>query len=129
MKDKILIIEDEVLMLRFLVQRLQNENFDVEVAKDGREALKQLNKRKYAAIITDLMLPFVSGFELIGKIRNDKLNSSTPILVVSGLSTASTIVDALTIGANDFLAKPFAVNVLLTKLRLLLNERELKAVS
>lgn len=129
MKNRVLIIEDEELMQRFLAQRLRNENFEVDVAKDGQEALQQLNKHKYATIVTDLMLPFVSGFELIGKIRNGKLNADTPVLVLSALSTANTIVDALKIGANDFIKKPFAVDVLLTKIKLLLNGNNLRAVS
>ncbi|RYG22121.1 MAG: response regulator [Chitinophagaceae bacterium] len=130
MKSKVLIIEDEELMLRFLEQRLKNEDFEVDIARDGNEAMQHIRQNKYATILTDLMLPFVSGFELIAKIRADERNNDTPVLVLSALSTANTIVDALKIGANDFLKKPFAINVLLTKIKLLLSDGAmLKAVS
>jgi len=119
MKNKILIIEDEELMLLFLQQRIKKENFDVDIARDGNEAQQLIGKNKYDSILVDLMLPFVSGFELIAYIRADKRNGKTPIVVLSALSTANTIVEALSIGANDFLKKPVAVNVLLTKLKLI----------
>ncbi len=114
---KILIVEDEVLLLSFLQQRIEKENFEVDIARDGNEATKLIAKNKYDTIMVDLMLPFVSGFELIVKIREDKHNAETPILVLSSLSDESTIVETLSIGANDFLKKPVALNVLLTKLK------------
>jgi two-component system cell cycle response regulator len=120
MKNKILIIEDEELILTFLQKRIEKENFDVDVARDGNEAMSQIGKNKYDSIIVDLMLPFVSGFQLIGHIRADDKNVETPIIVVSALGNESTIVEALSIGANDFLKKPIALNVLLTKLKLLI---------
>ena len=120
MKNKILIIEDEELILTFLQKRIEKENFDVDVARDGNEAISQIDKNKYDSIIVDLMLPFVSGFQLIGHIRADDKNEETPIIVVSALGNESTIIEALSIGANDFLKKPIALNVLLTKLKLLI---------
>ncbi|MBG6234256.1 DNA-binding response OmpR family regulator [Pedobacter sp. CAN_A7] len=120
MKNKILIIEDEELILTFLQKRIEKENFDVDVARDGNEAISQIEKNKYDSIIVDLMLPFVSGFQLIGHIRADDKNEETPIIVVSALGNESTIIEALSIGANDFLKKPIALNVLLTKLKLLI---------
>jgi DNA-binding response OmpR family regulator len=119
MKKKILIIEDEVLMLSFLEQRIKKENFEVDTARDGNEAQELIAKNKYNSILVDLMLPFVSGFELIANIRADKRNRDTPIVVLSALHAENTIVEALSIGANDFLKKPVAINVLLTKLKLL----------
>jgi two-component system cell cycle response regulator len=120
MRNKILIIEDEELTLTFLQKRIEKENFDVDIARDGNEAITQISKNKYDSIIVDLMLPFVSGFQLIGHIRADDKNIKTPIIVVSALGTESTIVEALSIGANDFLKKPIALNVLLTKIKLLI---------
>ncbi len=119
MKNKILIIENEEPMLFFLQKRIRKENFDVDVARDGNEAQELIKANKYDTILSDLMLPFVSGFELIANIRADKKNGETPIVVLSALSTEDTIVEALSIGANDFLKKPVAVNVLLAKLKLL----------
>ncbi|MFI5453539.1 response regulator transcription factor [Pedobacter sp. UC225_61] len=119
---KILIVEDEVLLLSFLQQRIEKENFQVDIACDGDEAAKLIAKNKYDTIMVDLMLPFVSGFELIVNIRDDKRNAETPILVLSSLSDEHTIVETLSIGANDFLKKPVALNVLLTKLKVFVGE-------
>lgn len=119
MKNSILIIEDEALMLSFLQQRLKKEDFDVALASDGSQALNSINSTKYDCILIDLMLPFVSGFELIAHIRSDQRNAKTPILVLSALSTENNILEALSIGANDFLKKPVALNVLIAKLKLL----------
>ncbi|WP_169306807.1 response regulator transcription factor [Pedobacter polaris] len=125
MKNKILIVEDEFLMLSFLRQRTEKENFKVDIAIDGNQAIECIDKNKYDCILVDLMLPFVSGFELIAHIRANKQNKETPIIVLSALSTESTIIETLSIGANDFLKKPFALNVLLTKLKLLIGGHNL----
>jgi two-component system, OmpR family, response regulator VicR len=127
--NNVLIIEDEELILRFMEQRISKENLEVDIARDGKEAMQLISKKKYSLIISDLMLPFVSGFELISNIRSDHRNSETPILVVSALSSETTIVEALSMGANDFLKKPFAVNVLITKIKLLFSGHTLLQAS
>ncbi len=120
MRQKILIIEDEFLMLSFLQQRLQKEDLAVSIASDGDQAMGLINTNKYDCILIDLMLPFISGFELISYIRANTINQATPIIVLSALGNEKTIVEAISIGANDFLKKPFALNVLVIKLKLLL---------
>jgi len=125
MKYKILIIDDEFLLLSFLQQRMIKENFKVDGASDGNQALDFITKNKYDCILVDLMLPFVSGFELIAHIRANEINTDTPIIVLSALSTENTIIETLSIGANDFLKKPFALNVLIAKLKLLIGGKPL----
>ena len=124
--NKILIIEDERILLYCLEQRLKKENYKVDVACDGREAVRFLRLKEYSLILADLMLPFVSGFELIGKIRSDERNSQTPVLVISGLGSENTIAEALAIGANDFLTKPFSLNVLMDKVQHLVTPVEIR---
>ncbi len=120
MRQKILIIEDEFLMLSFLQQRLQKEDLEVSIASDGDQAMKLINTNKYDCILIDLMLPFISGLELISHIRGNTINQATPIIVLSALSNEKTIVEVISIGANDFLKKPFALDVLVVKLKQLL---------
>lgn len=115
MLNKILIIEDELPLQYILEHLLEKENYKVDVASDGKGALNMLVRFKYSLILMDLMLPFVSGFELIGKIRSDKRNAETPIIVLSASSSEDTIAGALAVGANDFLKKPFALDALLSK--------------
>lgn len=126
MKMKVLVIEDEALILHFIEHRLKMEDFAVDIARDGKEAMKHISNNRYSLIISDLMIPFVSGFELISKIRSDVKNTATPILIVSALNSETTILDALSIGANDFLPKPFAINILMTKVKLWLREQNLQ---
>jgi len=129
MPNKILIIEDELFLLHFLEQRLEKENYNVDVARDGKEALEMFERNKYSLILLDLMLPFVSGFELIGKIRSDKRNAKTPILVLSASSSEDSMTESLAIGANDFLKKPFAIDVLLSQVEHFVGDSKLmKAV-
>ncbi len=116
----ILIIEDEFLMLSFLKRRIEKENFEVAIASDGDRALALIDANKYDCILTDLMLPIVSGLELIAHIRTNTINHQTPIVVLSALSNEETMIEALAIGANDFIKKPLSLNLLIAKLKRLL---------
>lgn len=120
MKKKILIIEDEKMVNYFLETRLKKEGFGVEIALDGQEALHKVYHKAYDLILTDMMIPNISGLELIMRIKKSELNSNVPILVLSGLSSADLIVDVLAIGVNDYITKPFSIKVLMAKINQLL---------
>lgn len=120
MKKKILIIEDEKMVNYFLETRLKKEGFSVEIALNGQEALHKVYNKGYDLILTDMMIPNISGLELIMRIKKSELNSNVPILVLSGLSSADLIVDVLAIGVNDYITKPFSIKVLMAKINQLL---------
>jgi two-component system alkaline phosphatase synthesis response regulator PhoP len=120
MKKKIFIIEDEKMINYFLETRLKKEGFDVEIALDGEEALQKVYQNGYDLILTDMMIPNISGLELIMRIKKSKLNSNVPILVLSCLSSADLIVDVLAIGVNDYITKPFSIKVLMAKINQLI---------
>lgn len=120
MKKKILIIEDEKMVNYFLETRLKKEGFNVEIALNGQEALHKVYNKGYDLILTDMMIPNISGLELIMRIKKSELNSNVPILVLSGLSSADLIVDVLAIGVNDYITKPFSIKVLMAKINQLL---------
>ncbi|RZL05510.1 MAG: response regulator [Pedobacter sp.] len=122
MTNTILLVEDEEIMLRFLKQRLIKENFETDIAVDGKQAIEFIDTKAYSLIISDLMLPFVSGFELITKIRSSTHNNATPLLILSALSAEDIIVEAINIGATDFLRKPFSMDVLVAKVKQLTEE-------
>lgn len=121
MKKEILIIEDEKIVNYFLETRLKKDNFGVEIALDGQEAIHKIHKKKYDLILTDMMIPNISGLELIMKIKRSGLNLKTPILVLSSLSSADLIVDVLSSGVNDYITKPFSIKVLMAKIHQLLD--------
>lgn len=69
MRDRVLIVDSEILINKFLESRLSKENMDVDVAFDGMQAVEKIKKNKYDLILTDLMLPYVAGVELIMNIK------------------------------------------------------------
>lgn len=121
MLKRILVVEDEPLMLKFLEFRLTKDGYDVQTARDGKEAEEYIKKETFSLIITDLLMPFVSGFELLEKIKETPTNNNTPVLVISGIKQEKLIIQGLKLGADDFIPKPIAINVLTTKVKILLD--------
>lgn len=103
---KILVAEDEPLMLMAIEAKLKNEGFEVVGVPDGREALKALESFTPDIIITDILMPYTSGLELIGIVKSTQ-NKKIPIIVLSGLGQENTVLEAFQLGAEDFLTKPF----------------------
>lgn len=116
---KILIAEDEEIMLMAIEAKLKNEGFEVMCARDGREALKMLEQDTPDIIITDILMPYTSGLELISIVKTHQ-NKKIPILVLSQLGQESTIMEAFLLGADDFITKPFNANELLVRVKRLL---------
>ena len=102
---KILIAEDDPIMLMLLQHHLAKENYTLSTHSDAREALQALDTFDPNLIITDIVMPFTSGLELISIIRSTGLK--TPILVLSAMDQETTVLEALSLGANDFITKPF----------------------
>ena len=103
---KILIAEDEPLMAALIEAKLKSEGYEVIVATDGREALKKFETENPDLIITDILMPFTSGLELIGIVKSN-YEKKTPIIVLSGMGQEATVMEAFELGADDFLTKPF----------------------
>jgi len=124
---KILIIEDEKKIARFLELELKYEGYEVEIANDGREGLEKALKDKVDLIILDLMLPKLSGIEVCRRLRN---KSEIPIIMLTAKDDVSDKVLGLDIGADDYMTKPFAIEELLARIRvnikksIIINEEE-----
>ncbi len=103
---KILIAEDEPLMLMSIMAKLRRDGYEVTGTTDGREALKALEKDRPDLIITDILMPYTSGLELIGIVKSNPSNN-IPIIVLSGLGEEETVMEAFQLGADDFITKPF----------------------
>lgn len=103
---KVLVAEDEEVMLMTIEMKLKNEGFEVVCALDGREALRILEYYAPDIIITDILMPYTSGLELISIVKSGK-NKKIPIIVLSGLGNESTVMEAFQLGADDFITKPF----------------------
>ncbi len=103
---KILVAEDEPVMLMAIEAKLKNEGFEVIGVSDGREALKILENYEPDIIITDILMPYTSGLELISIVKSTG-NKKIPIIVLSGLDQENTVMEAFRLGADDFITKPF----------------------
>lgn len=112
--NHILIVEDEVKISRFLQLELQYEGYQVSQAFTGREGLEKALNETPDLIILDIMLPELNGIEVCRKIR---LTSDVPIIMLTAKDTTMDIVMGLDMGANDYVTKPFAIEVLLARIR------------
>lgn len=115
-----LVADDSQDMLDFLKDGLSNE-FHVVTACDGKAAMKLLQSIKPAIILTDLMMPEMDGIELCRTIKSDPDHSSTPIIILTAKHDVQAKVEGLTIGADDYVTKPFNIDLLLLRMKKLIS--------
>ena len=121
MKAKVLIVEDEPDIVRLIENRLDTEAFDVSVALDGKEALKQIEQHHFDVLTLDIMLPHVDGLTLCNETR--KRHKDSLILVISALDTVEQKEKAYSLGADDYIDKPFSPKLVALKIASLLKRR------
>ena len=112
---KILAVEDEPAMAELLQSALSEEGHTVTVARDGQEALDVAKSSGFDLMVLDLMLPRLSGFDVAQQLR--RVGIQTPILVLTARDASVDIVKALDAGADDYLTKPFSLDVFLARVR------------
>ncbi|MDP3386951.1 MAG: response regulator transcription factor [Eubacteriales bacterium] len=125
-KKKILIIEDEKKIARFLELELDYEGYQVEIAYDGREGLDKAMQQTADLIVLDLMLPGLSGIEICRRIRH---SSDVPIIMLTAKDDVSDKVTGLDVGADDYMTKPFAIEELLARIRVLLKRKNREEIN
>ncbi len=119
--EKILIVEDEEKIARFLELELQHEGYGVEKAVNGREGLDKALTGAYALMVLDVMLPELNGFEVLRRLRK---SSDMPVIMLTARDTVMDKVAGLDGGADDYMTKPFAIEELLARIRLALKKRK-----
>ena len=112
--SRILIVEDEKKIARFLELELTHEGYEVQTAGDGRSGLEQAQSWQPDLLILDLMLPELSGIEVCRRLRHD---SDVPIIMLTAKDDVSDKVMGLDMGADDYMTKPFAIEELLARIR------------
>ncbi len=113
-RKKILLIEDEVKLARFVELELRYEGYDVAVCHDGRDGLKQATEENFDMLLLDLMLPGLNGIEICRRVRKF---SGIPIIMLTAKDEVMDKVAGLDSGADDYLTKPFAIEELLARMR------------
>jgi two-component system OmpR family response regulator len=115
---RILLVEDDSKIASFILKGLKAEGFAVDHAVDGEQGLDLALTEPYAAAVVDVMLPKLSGLDLIKTLRREKVN--TPVIVLSARGAVEDRVKGLQTGADDYLAKPFAFSELLARIQALI---------
>ncbi len=115
---RVLVVEDEPHMAALIRKGLSRDGFAVDVAPDGEECMAMATATTYDAIVLDIMLPGISGFEACRRLRDDAV--WTPVLMLTARGSVDDRVTGLDAGADDYLVKPFAWPELLARLRALI---------
>ena len=122
--SRILIIEDEKNLARFVELELKHEGYDIQVEYNGRKGLDAALAEDFDAILLDLMLPELNGLEVCRRVREV---NNTPIIMITARDSVIDRVSGLDHGADDYIVKPFAIEELLARLRALLRRIDLES--
>jgi DNA-binding response OmpR family regulator len=116
--SRILVVEDEATTKALIQYKLKNSGFEVASADDGTEALEFVAQHEVDLIILDLMMPLMSGSEFLVELRRS--GNRVPVIVLTARTLEKDIVEALSLGADDYVKKPFSPSELIARVRSLL---------
>lgn len=119
--SKILIIEDEEKIARFVELELSHEGYETDKATNGREGLEKIESGGYDLVILDIMLPELNGIEVLRRARR---TTDVPVILLTARDSITDKVSGLDMGANDYITKPFALEELLARIRAILRSSE-----
>jgi two-component system phosphate regulon response regulator PhoB len=123
-KPKILVVEDERALVEVLAYNLEREGFDVLVAHDGQDGLRQAQLKLPDVIVLDLMLPVMPGLEVCRDLRSGNRTRDIPIVMVTARAEETDELIGLTMGADDYVTKPYSVKVLIQRIKKQLARRQ-----
>jgi DNA-binding NtrC family response regulator len=115
LKERILIVDDEEMIPALLARRLAEEGYSCAIANNGIEALNFLSKNDYSLIISDIVMPRLDGFELLERIR--AINPSAPVIMITGYAEIETAMEAIHLGAYDFVIKPVNLDLVVNTVK------------
>lgn len=124
-KKKILVIEDEEILQEMVKDFLSISGFDVCVASDGEEGLRLIYEELPDLVLLDCQMPKMDGYEVLSRIRKDPLLVNLPVIMLTVKSSESDQLKGIQLGADDYIIKPYNRNVLVAKIRTLLERKEL----
>jgi DNA-binding response OmpR family regulator len=118
---KILIADDELIMLKIIELRLKKDGHDVIVTANGQEALEQIKLQDPDMIIADIMMPFTSGLEIVSVVKHNNNYRKVPIIILSSMGQENVVLEAFKLGADDYITKPFSPNELSMRVKRLVS--------
>lgn len=118
--SKILIVEDEPQLARFIQLELEHEEYETVISGDGREGLNLAESGGFDLILLDIMLPGLNGLEVLRRLR--KAENFTPVIMLTARDSVMDKVSGLDMGADDYITKPFAIEELLARIRVTLRQ-------
>jgi adenylate cyclase len=125
-RPKILIVDDEPFNVDYLEQELEEMNYKIITAGNGREALDQVRSEKPDLILLDIMMPVMDGFAVLGELKADPLLRSVPVIVISAVNDLESVVKGINLGAEDYLPKPFEPTLLHARISASLGKKSLR---
>ena len=119
----ILVVDDEPKNIQLLGSLLEEHNYEIEFAMNGKECLEWLNSKPFDLVLLDIMMPEMDGYEVCEKIKSDTAKKHIPVIFLTAKSETDDIVKAFEVGCSDFITKPFKTPELLARIK---KELELK---
>jgi two-component system phosphate regulon response regulator PhoB len=126
-KKDIFVVEDEESILELLRYHLTREGFTVSAAADGEDAVKAIPRKLPDLVLLDLMLPGLDGLDVCRALKKNPKTAGIPIVMVTAKGEESDIVAGLELGADDYIAKPFSMKVLIARVRAILRRKQERA--
>jgi two-component system phosphate regulon response regulator PhoB len=122
-KARILIVEDDASLAEVLDYNLSQEGYETQVARDGQQGLREIRRSCPDLVILDLMLPMIEGLEVCKAVRADPATQEAAVLMLTARSEESDELVGFSVGADDYVTKPFSVKVLLERIKALLRRK------
>jgi len=122
MVTKILVVDSDTLMLKALEVKLRNEGYQVITCSDGKEALQKMDSEKPDIVVTDIMLPGASGFEILRAAKDKEY--SILVIIVSVIGQEKVVEEAFELGANDYVSKPYNLSLFVNRIKRLIRNQE-----
>jgi DNA-binding response OmpR family regulator len=116
-KQTILVAEDQLHIRKLISYKLENSGYIVITAEDGIEALAKIRELKPILVLLDIMMPLMTGFEVLAAIKHDDATKDIPVILVTAQSKEDEILRGLELGAEDYITKPFSPNELAARVK------------
>jgi signal transduction histidine kinase len=126
MKNHLLVVEDSPTQAAELSFLLESQGFTVEVARDGASGLRRCREQKFDAVLSDVVMPEIDGYELCRRIKTDPDIGDVPVILLTSLADPMDIISGLECGADNFITKPYESEYLLGRVRRLLDNRAMR---